>query len=358
MSDFDYGNARLRAMKSRLLAKRELESLAESNSLSGLIAALTRSAYRKSVEVALARSSGMDCIAEALRLDLISTLGNVSAFYPDRARQMVAIVLRTYDVHNLKTILRGLNKNVSEREIIQTLLPIGNLNLNLLMALTRAPGPRGVVDMLASMNLPIAQPLLHLRAEHPGAEVNEMELALDRWHFFEAANLMKREFRTEEALFAALQLDADITNLLTVMRFAYAPAERKLASGRSGVLDIERLFVGPGRLPFALLARAANQETVEAAVEILSGTPYAGSMMAGLQAYTQSNRLSSFEKHLRRYRLNWMSRLISKDPLGIGVLIGYLAQKTNEVGNIRWIAHGISLDLKPNAIRSELELIT
>jgi V/A-type H+-transporting ATPase subunit C len=358
MSDFDYGNARLRAMKARLLTKRELEALTESSSLSGMIAALTRTAYRKSVESAVARSSGMDCIAEAMRLDLTSTLGNVRAFYPDHARQLVAIVLRSYDIHNLKTILRGLNKNVSQQEILQALLPIGNLNLSLLMELTRAPGPRGVVDTLASMNLPIAQPLLRLRAERPGAEVNDMELALDRWHFLEAIDLLKREFRTDETLFVALELDADLTNLLTVIRFAYAPAEGKLPGGGSGVLEFGRYLVGPGRLTFALLARAASQDTVEGAVDVLSGTPYEGALRVGLQDYTQSNRLSSFEKHLRRYRLDRTSRLMSRDPLGIGVLIGYFAQKTNEVGNIRWIAHGLSLNLKPEAIRRELEYVT
>jgi vacuolar-type H+-ATPase subunit C/Vma6 len=65
--------------------------------------------------------------------------------------------------------------------------------------------------------------------------------------------------------------------------------------------------------------------------------------------------LSEFEKQLRHSRLEWMSRLISKDPLGIGVVLGYLALKIAEVNNIRWIAQGINLGLKPSAIRAELE---
>ncbi len=124
MSDFDYGNARLRAMKSRLLSQRDLDALVESNTLPGLISALTHTAYRRSVEAALARGSGMDCIAEALRLDMVSILGNVASFYSGMAREMVTIVLRSYDIHNLKTILRGLEKNVPSGEIMQALLPV------------------------------------------------------------------------------------------------------------------------------------------------------------------------------------------------------------------------------------------
>jgi hypothetical protein len=48
MADYDYGNARLRVMKSRLLPRSELEVLAEAGSLDGLIAALTKTVYQKS----------------------------------------------------------------------------------------------------------------------------------------------------------------------------------------------------------------------------------------------------------------------------------------------------------------------
>ena len=74
--------------------------------------------------------------------------------------------------------------------------------------------------------------------------------------------------------------------------------------------------------------------------------------------YAKSGRLSDFEKELRRYRLRWMCGLIPKDPLGIGVILGFLALKTNEIGNIRWVAQGISLGLKPEAIRAGLELVS
>jgi V/A-type H+-transporting ATPase subunit C len=358
MPDFDYGNARLHALKSRLLSQHELETLVENASLPGLIAALARTSYRKPVEAALTRLSGLDCINEALRLDLTGALGNIRSFYQDQAAELVAIVLRTYDIHNLKTILRGLSSNIPPGDILPVLLPVGDLNYYTLADLTRASGPRAAIDILASMNFPIAQPLLHLRAERPGAEVFDMELALDQWYFREANNYLKEAGQKDEILLAALRLDADIINLLTVLRFAHAPAERKLPGSRMGLLETYHLFVGPGRLSFATLNRVASETTVKAAVETLAGTPYDNPLKKGLQDYAQTNRVSTFEKHLLKFRLDWARRLVARDPLGIGVLIGYLALKINEVSNIRWIANGINLGLKPNAIRLELELAT
>ena len=52
-----------------------------------------------------------------------------------------------------------------------------------------------------------------------------------------------------------------------------------------------------------------------------------------------------------------MAAQISRDPLGIGVLLGYVALKVNEVANLRWIAQGINLGLKSEAIRAGLEIV-
>src|SRR5512139_3878430 len=186
MADYDYGNARLHVMKSRLLPRSELEVLAEVNSLEGLIAALTKTVYQKPVEAALTRSTGIQCIDEALSNDLINTVGKIRTFYQENAGKRGAILLRTYDIHNIKAILRGLAKNVPAGDILAVLLPIGELKMGMLRELVQLNDPREVIDLLASMGLSFARPLLNRRAEVPGAETFEMELALDQWYYEEA----------------------------------------------------------------------------------------------------------------------------------------------------------------------------
>jgi V/A-type H+-transporting ATPase subunit C len=297
----------------------------------------------------------MDCATEALRRDLIDTLGRIRRFYDGRAGELVAIALRAYDVHNLKTILRGVSKHIPPAEIATALLPIGELTSNALDELAGAPGPRVAIDLLASMRIPLAHPLIRLRVERPGAEIPEMELALDRWHFEQARRDLQESPDGAGLLTATLNLEADLANLSIVLRFAHAPAERQLLRKLWRVDGPDGLFVGPGRLALELLARAAAQDTLEAAVETLKDTPYEMPLRDGLEAYMQSGRLSGFEKHLCRFRLCWMAGLMARDPLGIGVLLGYLALKTNEVGNIRWVAQGIDLGLTTEEIRIGME---
>jgi V/A-type H+-transporting ATPase subunit C len=356
MADFDYGNARLRVMKSRLLTQRELEVLADAGSLQGLIAALAKTVYQKSVESVLTRASGMQCIDETLRLDLVNTIGKIRGFYNEGAGRMVAFILRIYDIHNLKAILRGLEKNVPADEILAILLPIGELDIRTLRELAQLNDPREAIDLLVSMRISFAQPLINLRAEVPGAETFEMELALDQWYYHDTHEILQSEAGMEDPLSFALALDADLANVLTILRFAHNPQERNLIRDRMRTDEIERMFVASGRIPFSLLAHAFRQDSIITAVEILSGTFLGPALHAGLSAYAHSNLLSDIEKHLRRYRLHWMTAQITKDPLGIGVVLGYLALKVNEVANIRWIAQGINLGLEVDSIQAEVEI--
>lgn len=358
MPGFDYGNARLRTMRSRLLSRREIELLVEAGTLKGFIAGLTKTAYRKAVEAALAHASGMESISQALREDMSDTLGAARHFYIEEAGENVALILLAYDIQNLKTVLRGLARNVSARDILSALIPIGTIEYAAFANLAHAPHPRAAVDLLASLGVPLAQPLVELRTELPGAEVSRMELALDQWLFQQARKFLQETSQQRSVLASAFDLEADLTNLLTVLRFAHAPHERKLLHEWLGREDLELILVMPGRIPITKLIEAGSQETLEAAVNALAETPYGPSLRDGMDSFSKSSRLSDLEKRIRHFRLTWLSQQITRDPLGIGVVLGYFAEKVNEIGNLRWIAQGINLGLDSLAIRSELVLLS
>jgi vacuolar-type H+-ATPase subunit C/Vma6 len=358
MADYDYGNARLHVMKSRLLSRSALEGLAKTGSLDGLIAALTKTVYQRSVEAALTRATGLQCIDEALRTDLVNSVGKIGGFYQEDAGKMVTIVLRTYDIHNLKAILRGLSKNVPAADILPILLPIGELTMSTLRELAQLNNPREAIDLLASMGLSFAWPLLSLRAEAPGSEMLKLELALDKWYYEEACRTLRSTTGMVDQLSIALALEVDLANILTVLRFAQSPHERNLLRDQLGTDKIEHLVIGPGRIPRELLTAASMQDTVAAAVETLSRTFFGPALLAGLEAYARSNRLSDIERQIKRYRLVWMAGQIRKDPLGIGVVLGYVALKVNEINNLRWISQGINLGLNADTIQAELETVS
>jgi V/A-type H+-transporting ATPase subunit C len=355
LSDFDYGNARLRAMKARLLPRRTLEGLTEVGSVPGLITALTNTPYREAVAAALVRLTGMDCLVEALRDDLVATLGKARAFYSEAARALAQLVLLRYDVHNVKTILRGLAGHAPANEIIGSTLPIDELRPADIAELVRVADWRMAIDLLATWRLPVAKPLLELRGAQRSRDGHmeplEMDVALDRWYFDTAL-----AGAGDTPLRAAVILEADLTNILTVLRLIDVPDMAAILRERLGTADVTRLFVGPGHVPLAQLAEAAHQESIPNAIDTLAATAYGATLTGALPAYAASSRLSVFEHALAQQQLHHSAGLVASDPLGIGVLLGYAALKTNEVANLRAIAQGLLLGEKPERIRSELML--
>jgi V/A-type H+-transporting ATPase subunit C len=355
MSDFEYGNARLKAMKSRLLSRVALEELAETRHIAGLITALAETAYREAVNAALLRLSGMDCLAEALRNHLKATVRKAGCFFSGSAGELARLALGRYDLHNLKTVLRGLTSHAPPNEILANSLPVGELRAADLAELARAPSASAAIDLLATWRIAWAQPLLPARAAaRAGAtELFRLELALERWYLDNALRQLSGAAETGRALREALLLEADVANVLTVLRLAGAPAAAGARRGRFGADGIADALVGPGHIPVAVLAAAAQKETPAAVVGALAGTPYHALLAEALESYAATPRLSLFERALRRRQLACAASGLAGDPLGIGVLVGFVALQTNEVGNLRAVAQGIELGEQPEAIRGE-----
>jgi V/A-type H+-transporting ATPase subunit C len=353
MSGFDYANARLRALKSRLLSRRELEALAGAGSTRGLLLALSETTYRAAVQAVLAQAppgeAEADRLAEALRLDLLDTLGRVRRFfqpYPD-ASQLAALALRRLDVHNLKTILRGLLRQVPTAEILASTMPAGDLNPVELSQLAHAPHVSEALDLLATWRFPLARPLLEWRAAPAQAngDLAQLELALERWHLRSAREAAEAAGADAAALVHALRREADAANITTALRLA------SLAERPSPAADV---LVDPGQVPLAVIQAAAAQSTILGAVHALEATPYGPALRTALPEYEHSRHLSVFEHALTRLEQRLRVRHAIEDALGIGVLLAYLALKTNEVADLRAIAYGIALGEPPEAMRAAL----
>jgi vacuolar-type H+-ATPase subunit C/Vma6 len=77
MGEYDYANARLRAMRTRLLERRTLIELASVARVEDLITRLAELDYRMEIESALARYSGARVVTEAVRLHLARRCGKI-----------------------------------------------------------------------------------------------------------------------------------------------------------------------------------------------------------------------------------------------------------------------------------------
>lgn len=342
MAGFEYGNTRLRGMKSRLLTRSDLLALAGLGSVERLLNALTETVYRTAVEAAMLQFSGLVCLNRALQDDLIRQGQALRGYFDGAAARQVSWALRRYDLHNLKTILRGVAQQQRASLMLETLLPLGDLVLDELTLLASAGDMQGVVDLLATWRSVFARPFL--TQDVLPLTLFGRELQLEQWY---VAALLNAPDTRRTRLRERVRLEADVANVQTALRLVGVANLVPMLQQQLGDAPLETLFVGPGQIPKRTLLALLKQPDVPTAVGLLDGSPLAETLAAGLADYRQTGWLSTLELALQRFLLEDARRLIVRDALGIGVLIGYLALKTAEISNLRVIGYGLALGDTP-----------
>lgn len=342
---YEFGNARVRAMRSRLLSGPDLLHLLDSRDADELILNLADTTYRESIEGALLRERGVATINDALQRELVTTLGKLPGFYAGDARQMVALALGKYEIHNVITGLRAVVQQVPASDTAALMLPVGELTAAQLRDLSRSSDLRAALSLLATWQSPLALPLLDAAAQRPRAGLPFLELALTCWYqnTLEAFPTDSRSWRTLS------RLEIDTNNLLLALRLAGHPrALATLQESESGAGHgaYAMLFCGEGSLSRAELGEIARQPTLAAALAVLGGTSFGSALVQRRPLGSTVSSLEATEHELLGHQLQTAARVFAADALGIGVPLAYIQFKTAEISNIRLIAQAVALEME------------
>jgi len=331
MVDCEYINARIRAMKSRLLERKELEALGAKLDIDSFIDELENTPYRQDIENASVKYTGLACVEEALRRNLGKTFRLIFSFVKgDDAETFINVFLNKWDVQNIKTVLRGKNIQEVPEEIAESLAPAGALDDATLIELIKQPDVKAVIDLLATWGIEYARPLTqHFKDYSEKRDLIVLEYALDKFHYDRALRAVGGDSYDEVIIRGLLKMEIDVTNLKNVLRIIRDKAELE---------DSEYYFIPGGKeLAVDKLSTLLKTRTIDGIIKQLTGTSY--DFLAHLpDQYTTTEKISPFEKELDKFLLQKARSLLLGDPLSLAPVIGYLWAKLNEITNIRIIA--------------------
>ena len=311
---------------------------------------LTKTPHRESIEYALTFSHGYACVTQSLQRELDVTRQDLLRFYSGSAAEKINLYFLRNDLKNIKAILRGLSHRNPFDEITASFNTLGTIPNATLMQIAKSGSVDDAISKMVVYRLAIAQPLLELIGEKAEPGTADMENRLEQWHFGRIAELMKGRGEDFRLLNEYNAMEADIVNLNTVLRFISAPvAEEELSGGADDYL------IPQGNVPLTRWRALAGSTAPQEVVNGLSNTRYKKDLRIGLDCYRNTGDLSEFEANMRTHLLRWLARLPRRFPLGIGVPLGFIARKLNEVRNLRWIAQGIISGFDPAFIRENLE---
>lgn len=332
MVEYAYVNARIRAMKSRLLDRSFLEHLINKPDIDSITADLEKTSYREELERAGVQFSGITRIEVALRRDLIRAYRAILGYIRGgETENLLTLILQRWDVQNIKTILRGKKIQAPATEIFDCLIPAGELGESALTELVKQPDVKAVIDLLATWGVSYARPLTRNFKEF--SETRDMlvlEYAIDTFYFENALSTLKsRDTEDNRIIRDMLITEIDVNNLRTVLRVIRDRMDRD---------EAKRFFMkGSPELDIETLYSMLKAGTIEGALKHLDQTSYRFLSQIP-QEYVAAEKISAFEKELDKHLVKKGISQFLGDPLSIAIPLGYIWAKYAEVTNIRIIA--------------------
>jgi V/A-type H+-transporting ATPase subunit C len=345
--DYGYINARVKGMNSILFDRKSYDNLILKADIDSLITELEKSPYKNEIEEGCVLHPGILGIEYALRKNLIKNYRKILGFVRgDIGETYIKVFLNRWDIQNIKTIMRGKNIHASQNEILECLVPAGELDEATLTELMKQQDIRSVIDLLATWQIPYSLPLtMHLEAYSENNDLAVLEYALDKYYYENSLKSVAGKKYDSRVIHDLLAIEIDIVNIKTILRVIRDSIDRE---------ETEYMLLSGGKiLDQKTLLNLISATSIRDVVRKLESTPYSFLSEIPEHAFL-SDKISVFEKELDKYIIKKGIRTLRGDPLSISIVIGYLWAKFNEITNIRIIARCKNAYISDEELQEEL----
>jgi vacuolar-type H+-ATPase subunit C/Vma6 len=286
-------------------------------------------------------------LESALGRHLFVTFARLQAMAPSQPRRLLGVQFSQWDAANVLAVLRGKMAAAEPAEILEALLPFGQLGQPRLEELAGQPSLEAVADTLATWGYPFASRLRQVvRAQGRKADLAALESALNDAYFSWALGQVSAEDPQEAVARRMVRLQIDLANVKAGLDFV----RHKV---RGETMEATEPLKG-GLLPAGLLRNLRQAAGMVDAFETLGGSYFAPGIDRGILAFGRSGSLGVMERFLETVVIQQGCRLFRGDPLGVGVPLGFMWRKYSEYLNLRLLLRGKQFGLSATAIREEL----
>jgi V/A-type H+-transporting ATPase subunit C len=363
---YGYSNARVHAMRTFLLPRRDMENLVYLKSNEAVEEYLVKTPYKEDFNNISNEFSQEERVEIALNKNLSRTCKKLLNITPKSSRPALLAFLNRYDVHNLKTILFAKKLGKSKKETYHLLINAGSLTEEelekifssnsteeLYNAIRSTQFGLGFLNSASIKNIPkslIKKALLN--ASLTSAQIDFLIFALDSYYYEMLSKINLKEEKDAEFISRLLKSEIDAKNLLTIFR---------MKKEDIGPQEIMKNIIEGGNLSQSFLAEVAQKSIIQDALDMAKSffTSEIGKadFQAAVEKFKKDGRLSGLEVAFENSIARKSLKVLHKSSMSIAALIGFLFLKEEEVNNLRKIVRGKSLNLSPEKILEMLVLI-
>lgn len=450
IDNYGYINARVRAMKSVLLNRDFYEELLHTQEFMSLISLMEKSPYRTEVEECTISKSEMAGVDEALKRNLSRNFRRILNFTAGEPHDLIMLLLGRWDLHNIITLLRGIHIKASPDQIMESLIPAGELDTPFLNQLSQLGSIKEIIDLLATWGSPYAKALIAKYKEYTETKnLSMMELSLYKMYYQHVLEIIKNRSYNSKILEDLISYEIDAINTTTILRlqltslddlmekkideekitktkikiikdensfwdrltqeekyggiiftkkyetsllsrilkngfrmlgrkfskakdeynFRHTMSNRKELYGdtfekitsysKDDVLkNIEEYFVHGGKeISKRKFIKLCLTMDVQKVLKELEATSFGVVLKSVLQRFLEYNTISVLERKIEEMVIKRGISAYNKNSLSIGIPIGYIWKKYNEVVNLRIIMRCKKVGMPEKKIREELILV-
>jgi V/A-type H+/Na+-transporting ATPase subunit C len=346
IGQYDYLNARVRAMGSELLTAEVYDQALAAPGDGALADILLATAYGRELREALTVSRGRDAMESALRRNLHATFAKVLAMAPPQARALLVVQVGIWDAVNVIALVRGKLRGAEPGEIMAAVMPLGELGEPQLEELAASPDLRSLADALTTWNTSFSFDLRRAILEAGVHDLSALEAAVGGVYFDWALRQLPAGNADAAVLRRIVEMQIDLANL----KAALDHVSRQMRNE-----ETEELAPLPGgQLAPGQVQAVAQATTLVEAFELIAETYFEPGVENGILAFGRTQKLAAMERFLEAVVMGHGCRLYRGDPLSVAVPVGYLWRKYSEFLNLRMVLRGRSYRMPPDAIRKEM----
>ena len=348
---YGFANARAKAMKGLLLKLAFLDEMIKVSTIDAMVELLQRTDYRDDLVAASIDHSGAELIELAAGNNLMRMAAKLKKVTPKSDLGAVRALLRKWDLLNLKTIVNAKSMDKSYEEIKPYIFPVGDLSAQDFERIAKAEKDQifneirktslGAEMLSASTALFSRQMWDTFRSALKNLNTyRQMETILDAYtYLFMDKALSKVAGRDVADIRKLLRKEIDAKNILIIERLKMhnIPKDR-----------IGNYLIKGGTLNKSFLRSLMDAKDFGAAIAL------AKSKFSKLEFREASPTISDLEIAMEKALAAEKTLVFHRSVLSIGVVLGILLLKEEELNNLRKIAKGKEFGMSEKDIRDTL----
>jgi V/A-type H+-transporting ATPase subunit C len=308
---------------------------------------IQESEYKREIDELSHAFSGINLLEISLSWNLAKTYQGVIAIAPGHLQEMTRSYLRSWDIQNVLTILRGKSQGLAAGRIKEVLIPAGEMDRSMLDRLLSELTLERVIETLKGWRLYSTLLKEFPRSQETGS-YGTLENELFKEYFAEIIT-DGQTVKGGDAFLEYVRLEIDIRNMQNLLRLR-AQKERG---------DVIAYMIPQGSFTVEELARLSNIDDINEFINSLERELRNRQIITVLEELRgnmsrDEHAIHENEIALTRLQLAQTERMSALNPFSIWPILAFLELKKYEIFNLRAITRGKEANLPMERIRKYL----